>query len=85
MFIHSVHPKICSDTLQFMIFDFFLKICPKIMQNGQLWEKWKIIGKFVRWPTLEIPHGRSLIDRITGISRGDQKCPEEYVCVIWCT
>ena len=35
------------------------------------------LGIFRRWSTLEIPHGRSSIDTVIGISRDDWKCPED--------
>ena len=85
MFIHSVHPKICSDTLQFMIFDFFFENLPKNNAKRSIMGKMENYWKICEMVNFGDPHGRSLIDRITGISRGDQKCPEEYVCVIWCT
>jgi len=34
---------------------------------------------FPRLSTLEVPHGRSFIDTIMGIPRGDWKCPQDYL------
>ena len=45
--------------------------------------KYPKFGNFRRWSTLEIPHGRIVIDTIMGISRDHWKCPEDYICAFW--